>query len=60
MKAKDKVALNTVRLIRAAFANAAIEEKTDVLSDEQVSFVALYFYASHQFKDLKSEIQDVE
>jgi len=39
MKAKDSVALNTVRLIRGAFANAAIEERTDVLSDEQAQAV---------------------
>ena len=35
MKAKDQVKLNTIRLIRAAFANAAIEAKTGKLSDEQ-------------------------
>jgi len=35
MKAKDKDTLNTVRLIRSAFANAAIEFKTEKLSDEQ-------------------------
>merc|ERR1719296_397049 len=37
MRAKDKVTLGTVRLIRAAFANAAIELKTggEALSDEQ-------------------------
>jgi uncharacterized protein YqeY len=35
MKAKDTVRLNTIRLIRAAFANAAIEAKTEKLSDDQ-------------------------
>jgi UDP-3-O-acyl-N-acetylglucosamine deacetylase len=36
MKAKDTVTLNTVRLIRSAFANAAIELRTESLTDEQV------------------------
>ena len=35
MKAKDTTTLATVRLIRSAFANAQIEEKTDALTDEQ-------------------------
>ena len=35
MKAKDTTTLATIRLIRSAFANAQIEEKTDALSDEQ-------------------------
>jgi len=35
MKAKDTVKLQTVRLIRSAFANAAIDLKTEKLSDEQ-------------------------
>jgi uncharacterized protein YqeY len=35
MRAKDTVRLNTIRLIRAAFGNAAIEAKTEQLSDEQ-------------------------
>jgi len=35
MKAKDTVTLQTVRLIRSAFANAAIDLKTQALSDEQ-------------------------
>lgn len=41
MKAKDLVTLQTVRLIRSAFANAAIEERVDVtmLSDEQAQSV---------------------
>jgi uncharacterized protein YqeY len=34
MKAKDTPRLNTIRLIRAAFGNAAIESKTDKLTDE--------------------------
>jgi hypothetical protein len=36
MKAKDTVTLSTTRLIRASFANAAIELKADKLTDEQV------------------------
>jgi uncharacterized protein YqeY len=36
MKAKDTVKLQTVRLIRSAFANAAIELRTEALTDEQV------------------------
>lgn len=41
MKAKDLVTLQTVRLIRSAFANAAIEERVDVtlLTDEQAQIV---------------------
>ena len=39
MKAKDSVTLGTIRLIRAAFANAAIELRTENLNDEQVRFV---------------------
>jgi uncharacterized protein YqeY len=35
MRAKDTVRLNTIRLIRAAFGNAAIEAKTEKLADEQ-------------------------
>jgi uncharacterized protein YqeY len=35
MKAKDSVRLNTIRLIRAAFGNAAIEAKTEKLADDQ-------------------------
>jgi hypothetical protein len=35
MKAKDQTRLNTIRLIRAAFANAAIEAKAEKLSDDQ-------------------------
>ena len=35
MKSKDTVRLQTIRLIRSAFANAAIELRTDQLSDEQ-------------------------
>lgn len=35
MKAKETTKLATIRLVRAAFANAAIEAKTDALSDEQ-------------------------
>jgi uncharacterized protein YqeY len=36
MKAKDTARLNTIRLIRSSFANAAIDLKTEQLSDEQV------------------------
>jgi uncharacterized protein YqeY len=36
MKAKDTARLNTIRLIRSSFANAAIDLKTEHLSDEQV------------------------
>jgi uncharacterized protein len=39
MKAKDTVTLQTVRLIRTAFANAAIEDQTDALTDEQAQTV---------------------
>jgi uncharacterized protein YqeY len=35
MKAKDTTRLATIRLIRASFANAAIESRTDKVSDEQ-------------------------
>jgi uncharacterized protein YqeY len=35
MKAKDQMTLQTVRLIRTAFVNAAIDLKTDKLSDDQ-------------------------
>lgn len=35
MRAKDSVRLNTIRLIRSSFANAAIEAKTEKLSDDQ-------------------------
>ena len=35
MKAREKERLATIRLIRSAFANAQIEEKTDALTDEQ-------------------------
>jgi uncharacterized protein YqeY len=35
MKAKDTVTLGTIRLMRAAFANAAIEARTEKLTDEQ-------------------------
>jgi hypothetical protein len=37
MRAKDAMKLGTIRLIRTAFANAAIELRTESLSDEQVS-----------------------
>ena len=39
MKSKDTVRLQTIRLIRSAFANAAIELRTDQLSDEQAMAV---------------------
>ncbi len=39
MKAKDSVTLGTIRLIRSAFANAAIELRTENLTDEQVNYV---------------------
>ena len=39
MKAKDSVTLGTIRLIRSAFANAAIELRTEHLTDEQVRYV---------------------
>ena len=45
MKAKDSVTLGTIRLIRTAFANAAIELRTDNLTDEQVSGI----FADHIF-----------
>ncbi|CAB9515871.1 Yqey-like protein [Seminavis robusta] len=35
MKAKDTVKLGTIRLVRSAFANAAIGLKVDALSDDQ-------------------------
>lgn len=35
MRAKDTTKLATIRLIRAAFANAQIDAKTDALSDDQ-------------------------
>lgn len=35
MRAKETVKLNTIRLIRAAFTNAAIDLKVDALSDDQ-------------------------
>jgi uncharacterized protein len=34
MKEKDTVTLSTIRLIRSAFANAAIESRTEKLSDD--------------------------
>ena len=37
MKAKNTVVLGTIRLIRSSFANAAIDLKTNKLSDDQVS-----------------------
>jgi Yqey-like protein len=37
MKAKDSTTLGTIRLIRTAFANTAIELRAESLSDEQVS-----------------------
>jgi hypothetical protein len=44
MKAKDSVTLGTIRLIRTAFANAAIELRTESLTDEQVrNFVRCNF-----------------
>ena len=36
MKAKDTATLGVIRLIRSSFANAAIDLKTEKLSDEQV------------------------
>jgi uncharacterized protein YqeY len=39
MKAKDQVRLNTIRLIRAEFANAQIQHRVDELSDEQAQAV---------------------
>jgi len=35
MKARDTTTLSTIRLIRSAFANAAIEHGADVLTDQQ-------------------------
>ena len=43
MKAKDSVTLGTIRLIRTAFANAAIELRTESLTDEQVRFILLLY-----------------
>ena len=37
MKAKDTAKLQTIRLMRSSFANAAIELKTDKLNDDQKS-----------------------
>ena len=39
MKAKDTVKLQTIRLMRSSFANAAIELKTDKLTDDQAQTV---------------------
>lgn len=39
MKAKDAVTLQTVRMMRSAFANKAIELKTEQLSDDQAQMV---------------------
>lgn len=39
MKAKDTLTLSTVRLIRSAFANAAIEIRAEKLTDEQVRII---------------------
>lgn len=39
MKAKDTITLNTIRLIRSSFANAAIDLKTEKLSDEDAQTV---------------------
>lgn len=39
MKAKDTARLNTIRLIRSSFSNAAIDLKTEKLSDEQAQTV---------------------
>ena len=39
MKAKDTLTLQTVRLIRSAFANAAIELRTEKLTDEEVRMI---------------------
>lgn len=39
MKAKDTQTLQTVRLIRSAFANAAIELRTEKLTNEEVCTV---------------------
>jgi Yqey-like protein len=36
MKAKDAIKLGTIRLIRSAFANTAIELRSESLTDEQV------------------------
>jgi uncharacterized protein YqeY len=41
MKAKDTATLGVIRLIRSAFGNAAIDLKTEKLSDEQVRTVRL-------------------
>jgi uncharacterized protein len=39
MKSKDTTKLNTIRLIRSAFANAAIDLKTEKLSDSDAQTV---------------------
>jgi Yqey-like protein len=44
MKAKDSVTLGTIRLIRTAFANAAIELRTSSLTDEQVRRTFMPFW----------------
>lgn len=41
MKAKETATLNTIRLIRSSFTNAAIDLKTDKLTDEQVTLALL-------------------
>lgn len=42
MKAKETAKVNTIRLMRSSFSNAAIDLKTDKLTDEEVSlFCAL-------------------
>lgn len=38
MKAKDKVTLQTIRLMRTAFANRAIDLRKEKLNDGEVSF----------------------
>ena len=43
MKAKDTAKLNTIRLMRSSFSNAAIDLKTDTLTDEQVCQLDLPF-----------------
>ena len=39
MKAKDQIRLNTLRLIRAEFANAQIQQRVESLSDDQAQVV---------------------
>eukprot|EP00591_Stephanopyxis_turris_P007931 CAMPEP_0195526932 /NCGR_PEP_ID=MMETSP0794_2-20130614/28267_1 /TAXON_ID=515487 /ORGANISM="Stephanopyxis turris, Strain CCMP 815" /LENGTH=155 /DNA_ID=CAMNT_0040657723 /DNA_START=234 /DNA_END=701 /DNA_ORIENTATION=- len=39
MRAKDKVTLGTMRLIRGAFVNAAIDLKTEALTDDEAQTV---------------------